>query len=152
MTGWRRQVTKKMPAGDAIFVGQNEGTSRCARTKWASPFVPGQHRTPAECFTKYVVCFHAGGQQELRAALSEIMVTQASLAPARSAPAVQRRGRLLNCHSWLWRHWWYQLQHGTQARATFDNVGPSMGLTLQFEVSSPLNGFRELPSQTWRTS
>ena len=114
MTGWRRQVTKKMPAGDAIFVGQNEGTSRCARTKCASPFVPGQRGTPAECFTKYVVWFHAGGQQELRAALPEIagkelscdcapgqpchadyLVTQARLAPARSAPAVQRRGRLL---------------------------------------------------------
>ena len=52
----------------------------------------------------------------------------------------------------VWRHLWYQLQHGTQARVTFDNVGPSMGLTLQFEVSSPLNEFRELPSQIWRTS
>ena len=114
MTGWRRQVTKKMPAGNAIFVGQNEGTSRCALRKWASPFVPGQHGTPAECFTKYVVWFHASGQQELRADFPEIagkelscdcapgqpchadyLVTQARLAPANSAPAVQRRGRLL---------------------------------------------------------
>ena len=68
----------------------------------------------AECFTKYVVWFHAGGQQELRADFPEIagkelpcdcapgqpchadyLVTQARLAPAHSAPAVRRRGRLL---------------------------------------------------------
>ena len=44
MTCWRRQITQKMPAGNPIFVGQNEETSRCARTKWASPFVPGTAR------------------------------------------------------------------------------------------------------------
>ena len=59
MTGWRTQITKKMPAGNVIYVGQNEGASRCARTKWASPFVLGHFGTPAECFTKYVVWFHA---------------------------------------------------------------------------------------------
>ena len=114
MTSWRKQVAQKMPAGKAIFVGQNEGVSRCTRTEWASPFVPGQHGTPAECFTKYAVWFHAGAQQELRTALLEIagkelacecalgqpchadyLVTQARMAPGKPAPALQRRSRLL---------------------------------------------------------
>ena len=47
MTSWRMQTTEKMLAGTAILVGQSEGVSRCARTKWASPFVPGQHGTLA---------------------------------------------------------------------------------------------------------
>ena len=70
ITCWRKHVTAKNPAGSAVYVGQTEGCSRSSRTKWASPFVPGQHRTPAECFTKCVLWFRS--QKELREFLREI--------------------------------------------------------------------------------
>ena len=44
----RKHATAKNPAGNAVYVGQTEGCSRSPRTKWASPFVPGQHGTPAD--------------------------------------------------------------------------------------------------------
>ena len=115
VTCWRRQVTQKMPAGEgshrAVFVGQSEGTSRCPRTKWASPFVTGQHGTAAECFTKYVAWFHEQGQHDLRASLPELagrelacecapgqpchadyLATQARTPPGKPALTVRRRG------------------------------------------------------------
>ena len=70
VTCWRKHVTAGDPPGSAVYVGQAEGCSRTPRTKWASPFVPGQHGTPAECFTKYVLWFRS--QKELRDSLSEI--------------------------------------------------------------------------------
>ena len=97
-----------------MYVGQTEGCSKSPRTKWASPFVPGQHGTPAECFTKYVLWFRS--QEVLRNALSEIagkelacecphsqpchadfLAAQARMRPDdRSAVAkTQRRGKIL---------------------------------------------------------
>ena len=70
VTCWRKHVTANNPPGTAVYVGQTEGCSKSPRTKWASPFVPGQHGTPAECFTKYVSWFRS--QEILRSALSEI--------------------------------------------------------------------------------
>lgn len=70
VTCWRKHVTAKNLAGSAVYVGQTEGCSGSPRTKWASPFVPGQHGTPAECFTKYVLWFRS--QKELREFLNEI--------------------------------------------------------------------------------
>ena len=83
--------------------------------KCASPFVPGQHGTPAECFTKYVLWFRS--QKELRGSLNEIsgrglacecppgqpchadfLASQARMKPERQsrAPmAIQKRGKLL---------------------------------------------------------
>lgn len=66
ITCCRKHVTAKNPAGSAVYIGQTEGCSRSRspRTKWAPPFVPGQHGTPAEFFTKYVLWFRS--QKELR--------------------------------------------------------------------------------------
>ena len=108
---WPYKVNRRV--GDA-FAGQNQGNSRTASVKWASPYVPGQHGTPAECFTKYVLWFRAGTQEELRAALPEIegkelacerapgqpchadcLASQAKMQPGRHPPSVLRRGRLL---------------------------------------------------------
>ena len=114
VTCWRKHVAANNPPGAAIYVGQTEGCSRSPRTKWASPFVPGQHGTPAECFTKYVLWFRS--QKELRDSLSAIagkelacecpcsqpchsdfLASQARMRPdKRSAVAkTQRRGKLL---------------------------------------------------------
>ena len=111
----KAHVTAKNPAGDAVYVGQTEGCSRSPRTKWASPFVPGQHGTPAECFTKYVLWFRS--RKELRNSLNEIagrglacecplgqpchadfLASQSRMKPERQsrAPiAMKKRGKLL---------------------------------------------------------
>ena len=114
VTCWRKHVTAKNPPGGAVYVGLTEGCSRSPRTKWASPFVPGQHGTPAECFTKYVLWFRS--QRGLRESLSEIagkelacecpfgqpchadfLASQARMRPDRRTPhaMTQRRGKLL---------------------------------------------------------
>ena len=114
ITCWRKQITAKDPVGDAIYVGQDEGRSKTPRTKWASPFVPGQHGTPAECFTKFVHWFRS--RKELREALGEIagkelacecplaqpchadfLASQARMRPdiREGRATIQRRGRLL---------------------------------------------------------
>ena len=101
--------------GGRLYVGQTEGCSRSPRTKWASPFVPGQHGTHDECFTKYVLWFRS--QKELREFLNEIagrelacecppgqpchadfLASQARMKPDRHnniPAAIQRRGKLL---------------------------------------------------------
>ena len=115
VTCWRKRVTAKNPAGDAVYIGQTEGCSRSPRTKWASPFVPGQHGTPAECFTKYELWFRS--QRELRDSLNEIagrelacecppcqpchadfLASQARMKlewQSRNPMAIQKRGKLL---------------------------------------------------------
>ena len=114
VTCWRKHVTAKNLAGSAVYVGQTEGCSGSPRTKWASPFVPGQHGTPAECFTKYVLWFCP--QKELREFLNEIAGRELACecpfgqpchadflaSPARMRPdkrigraMTQRRGKLL---------------------------------------------------------
>ena len=97
------------------YVGQTEGCSRSPRTKWASPFVPGQHGTHEECFIKYVLCFRS--QKELRDSLNEIagrelacecplgqpchadfLASQARMKPDRQGTtpaAMRKRGKLL---------------------------------------------------------
>ena len=114
ITCWRRQITAKDTLGDAVYVGQAEGSSKMPRTKWSSPFVLGQHGTPAECFTKYVLWFRS--QRDLRGALGEIagkelacecpitqpchadfLASQARVRPDDQGRkiAIQRRGRFL---------------------------------------------------------
>ena len=115
VTCWRKHVTATNPAGNAVYVGQTEGCSRNPRTKWASPFVPGQHGTHEECFTKYVLWFRS--QKELRESLNEIsgrelacecppgqpchadfLASQARMKPGqqqRGPAAMTRRGKLL---------------------------------------------------------
>ena len=44
-----------------IYVGQGHHSHRQKRTKWASPFIAGQHGTPTECLVLYANHLHEGG-------------------------------------------------------------------------------------------
>ena len=57
---------------ETIYVGQSEKYGRHARTCWASPFVPGQHGTHAECVAKYVAWFQRPTQGALKDRLPDL--------------------------------------------------------------------------------
>ena len=51
----------KAPAWDEVYVGQGHHSHRLKRTKWASPFVAGQHGSVTDCMVLYVGHLHKTG-------------------------------------------------------------------------------------------